>query len=256
ILHGTDRAEVDALVEQTGIDLGGRLVGEARCTQKTEYGAAFRNGQCALRARSGAMHVQRLGQRGAPAVDAGTRHVQGRAGAGGQTGRRRQGDDRVYHDASSLSDVASGMPNRAATFFWTSMIASACSNLRLSRAFSRLACASSAAKGFSTAGFGPRLPGVSAPRAPLSRCRRQSDKVDEYKPSRRKIAPIPPTSAATSVSAKTRSFACAVKVRRRGPSNNSGAAVAGAGTAVGLRLPSASTPAAPFVFASLLGMTM
>ena len=53
---------------------------------------------------------------GAPAVDAGTRHVQGRAGSGGQTGRRRQGDDRVHHDASSLSGVASGMPNRAATF--------------------------------------------------------------------------------------------------------------------------------------------
>jgi hypothetical protein len=35
-----------------------------------------------------------------------------------------------------------------------------------------------------------------------------------------------------------------------------GAAIAGADTAVGLRPPSASIPAAPFVFASLLGMTM
>ena len=82
------------------------------------------------------------------------------------------------------------------------------------------------------------------------------NKADEYKPSRRRIAPIPPTSAAPSVSAKTRSFVCTVKVRRRGRSNSSGAAVAGAGTAVGLRPPSASIPAAPFVFASLLGMTM
>jgi hypothetical protein len=64
---------------------------------------------------------------GAPTVNAGTRHVQGCAGAGGQTGCRRQIGDRLHHDASSLSGVASGMPSRAATFFWTSMIASACS---------------------------------------------------------------------------------------------------------------------------------
>jgi hypothetical protein len=70
------------------------------------------------------------------------------------------------------------------------------------------------------ADLGPRLAGVSAPRAPLSRCRRQSVRVDEYKPSRRRIAPIPPTSAAPSVSAKTRSFVCAVKVRRRGRSSS------------------------------------
>ena len=81
------------------------------------------------------------------------------AGAGGQTGHRRQGDDRVHHDLSSLSGVASGIPSRAATFFWISMIASACSNLRPSRAFSRLACASSAAKGFRAADLGPRLAG-------------------------------------------------------------------------------------------------
>ena len=109
------------------------------------------------------------------------------------------------------------------------MIASACSNLRPSRAFSRLACASSAAKGFRAIGFGPRLAGVSAPRAPLSRCRRQSVRLDEYKPSRRRIAPIPPTSVAPSISARTRSFVCAVKVRRRGRSDISAAARRGRG---------------------------
>jgi hypothetical protein len=56
----------------------------------------------------------------------------------------------------------------------------ACSNLRPSRAFSRLTRASSAAKGFNTARLGPRLAGVSAPRAPLSRSRRQSVRIDEY----------------------------------------------------------------------------
>jgi hypothetical protein len=43
---------------------------------------------------------------------------------------------------------------------------------------------------------------LAAPGAPLSRCRGQSVRVDEYKPSRRRIAPIPPTSATPSVSAK------------------------------------------------------
>ena len=135
------------------------------------------------------------------------------------------------------------------------MIASACCNCRPRRAVSRLACASSAAKGFRAAALGPRLAGVSPPRAPLSRCRRQSVRVDEYKPSRRRIAPIPPTSAAPSVSARTRSFVCAVKVRRRGRSDISGPAAAGAGTTVGLRPPSAPTPAASSVFSSLCCMT-
>jgi hypothetical protein len=130
-----------------------------------------------------------------------------------------------------------------------SMIASARSNLRPRCAFSRLACASSAAKGLRTADLGPRLVGVSAPRAPLSRCRRQSVSVDEYKPSRRRIAPIPPMPAAPSVSARTRSFVCAVKVRRRGRSDISGAVAAGAGTTLGLR--SLPAPAAPSVSASL-----
>jgi hypothetical protein len=44
------------------------------------------------------------------------------------------------------------------------MIAAARSNRRPSRAFSRLARASSDVKGFDTAGLRPRLAGVSAPR--------------------------------------------------------------------------------------------
>jgi hypothetical protein len=101
---------------------------------------------------------RRPGEIGAPTVEAGARHVQRRAGAGGETGRRRQGDDRVHHGSSSLSgSVASGIPSRAATFFWMSMIASACSNLRPSRAFSRLAFASSAARRLPGARLGPGL---------------------------------------------------------------------------------------------------
>src|SRR6202051_3472778 len=168
-VHGADRAMGDALVEQDGVDLGGCLVGKTRRAQKVEYGSTFPDNQRAPWARPGAKRGHR--PTGTPTVDAGARYVQGRAGAGGQTGSRRQRDDRCRHDLSSLSGVASGIPSRAATVFWISMIASACSNRRPSRAFSRLACTSSAAKGMRAADLGPRLGGVSAPRAPPSRRR-------------------------------------------------------------------------------------
>ena len=82
-VHGADRAVVDALVEQAGIDLSGRLVGEARCAQKTEHGLAFHGGKCPPRAWSGARRHPWTVQIGAPAVNAGARHVHSRAGAGG-----------------------------------------------------------------------------------------------------------------------------------------------------------------------------
>src|SRR5271163_3882224 len=178
-VHGADRAMVDALVKQDGVDLGGCLVGKTRGAQKVEYGSTFHNGQRPPWARPGPTRRRRPGHAGALTVDAGARDVHSRAGAGDQTGRHQR-DDRIHHDLSSPSGVASGIPSRAATFFWISMIASACSNLRPRRAFSRLACTSSAAKGLRAADLGPRLAGISAPRAPLSRCRRQSVRVDEY----------------------------------------------------------------------------
>jgi len=116
------------------------------------------------------------------------------------------------------------------------MIASECSKRRPSWAISRLASASSAVKGFGTAVFGPRLAGANPPSAPLSRCRRHSDSADEYRPSRRRMAPIPPVSAAPSISARMRSFVCAVNVRRRGRSDSSGDGAVGAVNAVSVFL--------------------
>jgi hypothetical protein len=136
-------------------------------------------------------------------------------------------------------------------------MASACSNRRRSLAFSRLALASSAASGFSGAGIGPRLCGVKASSAPASRCRRQSVSADEYSPSRRNSAamPIPPVSAARSVSSRIRSFSLAEKVRRFGRDVSSGAEAAGAATVVGLWPSSASAPAASDDLSIFAGMT-
>jgi hypothetical protein len=36
-VHGTDRAMVDAFIEQGGVDLGRRLIGEARCVQQVKH---------------------------------------------------------------------------------------------------------------------------------------------------------------------------------------------------------------------------
>jgi hypothetical protein len=135
------------------------------------------------------------------------------------------------------------------------MIASACSRRRLSRAFSRRTLARSAVSGFGAATLGPRRAGLRAENAPASRCRRQSVRLDEYTPSRRRIAPIPPLAAARSVSSRMRSLSCTVKLRRRGRSDNSGEAAAGTGTAVGLRPSTVPVPAAMATSTTLLGMT-
>ena len=66
---------------------------------------------------------------------------------------------RVHQDPPSLS---AGGPSNAATFFWSSMIASARSKRCFSRRFSRRERASSAASGFGSAVLGPRLAGLSA----------------------------------------------------------------------------------------------
>src|SRR5450759_4355762 len=160
-----------------------------------EIGEQQCRGLGADRLGSGATHGLWPRQTPALTIDAGARQVQSRARTGGEARRWRQRDDGIDHDASSLSDVASGRPSKAATFFWMAMMASACSNRRISRAFSRLACASSAINGLRGAGFGPRLIGVSPPRAPAARNPRQSLRVEEYRPSRRRIAAVPPAGA-------------------------------------------------------------
>ena len=102
--------------------------------------------------------------------------------------------------------------------------------------------------------LGPRLTGLRPPIAPASRWRRQFVRAEEYSPSRRRMAPIPPVAAARSDSARMRSLSCAVKVRRRGRSDNSGDAATGAGTTVGLRPPSVPAPVAASVCGWSMGM--
>jgi len=62
---------VDALIEQAGVDLGRRLVGETRSVQQVQHRLLLRNIQRPCRPRSRAKGHRRLGQAGAPALHAG-----------------------------------------------------------------------------------------------------------------------------------------------------------------------------------------
>ena len=70
-VHGADRAVVDALIEQAGVNLGRRLVGEARRVQQIQHDLLLRNTQRAGRLRSRATDHQRYGEPGTPALHAG-----------------------------------------------------------------------------------------------------------------------------------------------------------------------------------------
>ena len=87
-----------------------------------------------------------------------------------------------------------GIPSKLETFFWTSMMVSACASFWRSCSTSR----SSSATRWDCLSCGlalrPRLRGASAFRAPDSRWRRQVFRWDEYSPSRRSKAPIWPDS--------------------------------------------------------------
>jgi hypothetical protein len=104
---------------------------------------------------------------------------------------------------------------------------------------------------------GPRGRGCNAPDVPAARWRRQSVKAEEYKPSRRRIAEMPPVSAARSVSSRIRSLYFAVKLRRFGTSLSSAVGAEGAVTprawgSVGGVAPDAATAES----GSCEGMTM
>ena len=58
-IHGADRAVVDAFIEQSGVDLGRCLVGEARRMQQIQHDLLLRTVQCPCRPRARAEHCRR-----------------------------------------------------------------------------------------------------------------------------------------------------------------------------------------------------
>jgi hypothetical protein len=71
-VHSTDRAMVDTFIEQGGIDLGRRLVGEARRMQQIQHHLVLWDTQRPCGSRPWAADRRRRGQPDAPAPHAGT----------------------------------------------------------------------------------------------------------------------------------------------------------------------------------------
>src|SRR3990172_7595354 len=125
----------------------------------------------------------------------------------------------AQHQFFSSSGLSSGIPRSAETFFWTPMMSSACSSRFRRRAFSR---SSSFTRGSTTRALGPRFLEPSAARPPCSTSRRQAVSRDEYSPSRRRRAPISPSSLQRSASRTIRSLYSEVNLRRWALAGTSG----------------------------------
>src|SRR3989304_5486353 len=105
------------------------------------------------------------------------------------------------------------------------MMISACLSLYLSFCVSFSNSAIRQTEGFGFCSLGPRFFGERASRAPLSTWRRHVVRLDEYKPSRRKRAPICLGSLQDSASIRMRLLYSAVYFRRTGFSGTSGSEI-------------------------------
>ena len=115
-VQGADRAVIDPLVQQGGVDLRRRQVGEARLAQPVEHRPSFFGRQRAGRPRAWRRLDRQLGQMGTPTIDAGARHAQGITG-GGEAAVGCQREDLIHHGVSLPSAAGSAIPSRADNFF-------------------------------------------------------------------------------------------------------------------------------------------
>src|SRR5271154_1870824 len=133
-IHGADRAAIDALVEQRGVDFRRGQIDILRLAQQVDDALAFMwrerpRGLGPLENRRGRQFRPRLA-----AMEGGARQPQRGAGGGDQATIERQSRHGVHQDSSS---GATGRPSSNATFFWISMTASARSNRSVRRLLSR-----------------------------------------------------------------------------------------------------------------------
>src|SRR3989304_301666 len=233
-VHGAGRAQVGLLVQKRGIDLGGWLVHEAFGVQRRENPLAFGDVEGSGRwYPNGTSPCRTL-----PPVPGGPAHSEHRA----RHDHSHHQAERVHAQHQFLSSspvLCSGIPRISETFFWTPMMSSACSSRFRRRAFSR---SSSFTRGSTTRALGPRFLEPSATQAPCSTSRRQAVSSDEYSPSRRRRAPISPSSLQLSASRTIRSLYSEVNLRRWALAGTSGfgTGTSGFGSCCGAR-PGADT---------------
>lgn len=115
-IHGADRAVVDALVEQTGVEFGWRLVGEAFGVQQIEHDLLLCRAQRPGRRWPRTRDRWRRAQPGTSAMHRGARNPERcTSRGGGDAAGRGERHDSVGHGSPSL-DV-SGLPSSSAIFF-------------------------------------------------------------------------------------------------------------------------------------------
>src|SRR5713226_4897193 len=206
-VHRPRGAHVDARVEQRGMDLGRGLISERFGIEGDEYLLALLHGQRSRWSRSRWRRSRRPSlpvQRGPGHTDGSTR----RPGSDGEFQTAHGG----HQSSSSSGGLFRGIPRISATFFWTSMIASAWWSRRCSLRFSFSSWATRSSRGLRVL-LRPRLR-ASCSSAPWSRSRRHAVRSDEYKPCRRSRAPIDPGSVHRSASWSTSNLNAAVNRRR------------------------------------------
>ena len=100
--NGNRRAVVDAFIEQTGVDLGRRLVGEAWRMQQVQHDLLLRGGQRPDWPRSQAGDRRRRGQPRAPALHTGARNPERGTGRFGDAAGWHECHDSVRQGSLSL----------------------------------------------------------------------------------------------------------------------------------------------------------
>src|ERR1035438_8597491 len=215
-IHRSGRAKILVFIQQSRLNRSWRAILKALGVEHDTNRLAFVGTQGA----SGSGTRDRRRPRNTLPIKSRARYAQEQTGRLDADGRSELFDG-FHYRLPSGSGVSIGRPNSAATFFWTSITMSALRNSSTRRWFSRRSCWFSSTTG-SYLDLGPRLWGDKAWRTPASRSHRQVFNKEEYNPSRRSTAPIPPEPLAASTSCKMRSLYSAVNRRRLAWATTSG----------------------------------
>src|SRR5688572_26000319 len=218
-VHCPDRAQIPAFIEESRVNRRRSFVHETIFVKHLKnlvpFVVAERAGQLSL-----ALHLPlRLLDAPTSPVEGGSRNLKGTTRS--RFSRLRRELLTGNHPFSSSLSGTVGSPRTSQSFFWTSIIFSACRSLFCRCSLSRRKCSFSTSSGSRVFALRPRFLDASPVNWPCSRCRRHAANADEYSPSRRKSAAIPP-GPHVSASSRMRNLYSAVWRLRIGLAGTSG----------------------------------
>src|SRR5512139_1435085 len=220
-IHGAHGTQIRAFIQERRIDLPRGQIHKTLTVHDPHHLLSFLRpeGPGMLRP-AGAYKSQRRFRRSA--IEARPGHSQRPAG--------RQHANSLGKSSGGLRQLVSSpapgelVPRSADTFFWTSIMVSACSRRFLNRSLSRSSSRMRVSRASTGLPFLPRFLGARPANAPRSNCRRQVVIFDVYRPSPRSRAPSWPDSLALSASRRILTLCSALNFRRLGLSGTSGSA--------------------------------